>query len=247
MIFLAQVIAGDWKKLVARQEALQDSLGDFIRETRLAAVGKTVLADNFEHGVSTLLQVSGIGPLQPNTVLMGWNEDLLKRSSFLQSVRRILELKRSLLIYAEAEEPDGLLEPFIDVWWRARINGGFMLTLAHLLRESGGADLRDHTIRVRRIVDDEAGREEAREAMEDLVRETRFDAEVDIVVANGPPMATIAGASGRASYCFVGLAIDGNSGGDDPLAEFTPLVAAVKGHIVLCKSWHDLHPEEPGQ
>ena len=244
MIFLAQVVAGDWKKLIGRQEALQESLREFIRESRLAAVGKTVLADSFEHGVSTLLQVSGIGPLQPNTVLIGWSEDQLKRSSFVQTVRRILELKRSLLIYAEAELPEAQLEPVIDVWWRARINGGFMLTLAHLLRESGGAGLRDHRIRVRRIVDAEAAREKTHKAMVALVQETRFDAEVEIVASREPPLATIARESARASYCFVGLGFDESEPHEDPLAEYAPVVDGLKGHILLCKSWHDLHPEE---
>jgi hypothetical protein len=244
MIFLAQVVAGDWKKLVARQEALQESLRDFIRETRLAAVGKVVLADNFEHGVSTLLQVSGIGPLQPNTVLIGWSEDQLKRASFIQTVRRILELKRSLLVYAEAELPESQLEPVIDVWWRARINGGFMLTLAHLLRESSGAGLRDHRIRVRRIVESEQAVEEAREALEKLVRETRFDAEVEIVASSESPLATIATASARSSHCFVGLGFSEAEAHDDPLADYAPVVDSLKGQILLCRSWHDLHPEE---
>jgi len=244
MIFLSQVVAGDWKKLVARQESLEKSLDEFIRENRLAAVGTTVLADSFEHGVSTLLQVSGIGPLQPNTVLIGWSEDQLKRASFIQTVRRILELKRSLLIYAEAELPESRLEPVIDVWWRARINGGFMLTLAHLLRQSGGVGLRDHKIRVRRIVESEEAVDEARGALEKLVRETRFDAEVEIVVSSEPPLATIATASARSSHCFVGLGFNESEAQDDPLADYSPVVESLKGQILLCRSWHDLHPEE---
>jgi len=245
MIFLSQVVAGDWKKLVPRQEALQESLNEFIRESRIAAVGKVVLADSFEHGVSTLLQVSGIGPLQPNTVLMGWSEDQLKRASFVQTVQRILELKRSLLIYAEAELPDSQLEPFIDVWWRAKINGSFMLTLAHLLQESGVAHLQEHQIRVRRIVDSEAGKEETQAAMEEMVRETRFDATVEIIVSDAPALDVISRESARSSHCFVGLSFDEEEPREDPLAEYASLVEDLRGHIILCKSWHDLHPDQP--
>ena len=79
--------------------------------------------------------------------------------------------------------------------------------------------------------------------MTKLVTETRFDAEVDIVVHDGPPLATIARESAHASFCFIGLALEKRETRDDPLAEYAPLVEAVKGHIVLCKNWQDLHPE----
>ena len=54
-------------------------MDEFIREQGLSAVGKTVVADTFEHGVSALLQVVGVGALQPNTVLIGYSEDEVKR------------------------------------------------------------------------------------------------------------------------------------------------------------------------
>src|SRR5690606_1687126 len=89
LLFLAQIVTGDWEKLVSRQWSLQRPLEDFIRESRLSAVGKTVLAETLEHGVSTLLQVAGIGALEPNTVLMGWSEDALREKEFLKAVTRI--------------------------------------------------------------------------------------------------------------------------------------------------------------
>jgi len=104
---------------------------------RLTAVGKVILAEDFEHGVLTLLQVAGVGALEPNTVLMGWSEDALNQVQFTRAVKRIMELQKSLLVYSEAVWLTHHLEPVIDIWWRAKINGGFMLTLLHLFQEGG--------------------------------------------------------------------------------------------------------------
>lgn len=59
LLFLSQIVTGDWQKLVPGQALVQKSLEEFIRNSRLTAVGKVILAEDFEHGVSTLLQVAG--------------------------------------------------------------------------------------------------------------------------------------------------------------------------------------------
>ena len=242
LLFLSQIVTGDWGKMVSRQAGMQRQLQDFIRESRLSAVGKTVVADTFEQGVSTLLQVAGVGALEPNTVLIGWSEDALREKEFLGAVRRILELERSLLIFAEAELPSYQLEPVIDVWWRAKVNGSFMLTLAHLWQE--GVIGRNYRLRVRRIIDSEAGRIEIEKAMQEMVRKTRFEAEIDIVVDSGPPMEVIARESEKSALCFIGLNLDAPGEKENPVASVKPLVAALKGEVVLAKSWHDLHAHE---
>jgi amino acid transporter len=242
LLFLAQILSGDWQKHLPLQASRQKALEEFIAENRLSAVGKTVLADDFEHGVSTLLQVLGVGALEPNTVLIGWSEDVLKREQFAGAVSRIMELKRNLMIHAEPELPEQDLDPVIDVWWRAKINGGFMLTLAHLLREGTGGRYREQPIRVRRIIKDAAGLEDARAGLQALVDGMRIDAEVEIVVSDGEPLKIIGERSARSEMVFVGIALDGVQKDHRPLSPYEPLVEDLKGNILLCKNWHDMHP-----
>ncbi|MCC5022354.1 MAG: hypothetical protein J6386_05990 [Candidatus Synoicihabitans palmerolidicus] len=242
LLFLSQIVTGDWQKMLPRQAALQRQLQEFIRESRLSAVGKTVMADTFEHGVSTLLQVAGVGALEPNTVLMGWSEDALRQKEFIGSVRRILELERNLLIFSEAEVPNYQLEPVIDVWWRSRANGGFMLTLAHLWQQ--GVVGRPYRLRVRRIVETKAGHAETVAAMKELVRATRFEAKIDVVVDNGAPFEVIARESERSALVFVGVALEFPRAEENPLAALKPWVGALQGELVLAKRWQDLHAHE---
>jgi amino acid transporter len=243
LLFLSQIVIGDWEKVRSRQGTMQRQLDDFIRENRLSAVGKTVMADSFEQGVSTLIQVAGVGALEPNTVLMGWSEDALRQREFTGAVRRILELKRNLLIFAEADLPQRELEPVIDVWWRAKNNGSFMLTLAHLWQE--GAVGREYRLRVRRIIASEEGRRETELAMREMVRTTRYAAEIDIVVSKAPPLDVIGRESEKSALCFVGVNLDAVADdASNPVAGLKPLVAALKGEVVLAKSWLDLHAHE---
>jgi amino acid transporter len=244
LLFLSQIVTGDWQKLVPRQAPVQKSLEEFIRSNRLSAVGKVILAEDFEHGVSTLLQVVGVGALEPNTVLMGWSDDALNQVQFVKAVKRILELQKSLLVYSEAKWKPHHLEPVIDIWWRARINGVFMLTLAHLLQEGGGGRWRDCRVRVRRIIGDRAGQEKATAALAKMVEATRFDAEVDVIVSDNPPIEVIGQASERSSMCFIGFALEVTQDDTNPLAAFKPVIESLKGDVLLAKNWHDLNPTE---
>lgn len=236
LLFLAHIVTGDWSKLLALQDKLDENMEEFIRENRIAAVAKTVLADDFEHGVSTLLQVSGVGALEPNTVLIGWSEDVTKRAEFTSAIRRILQLKRNLLVYAEAERPATQLNPRIDVWWRARANGSFMLTLAHLLGSS--SRWRNHEVRIMRVVSSEDRREETIESFAKFARESRIDAVPEVIVSNAPLHDVIIEHSKDSEVCFLGIKLDENT--PEPLAEHTALVNGLKGHIFLAKSWDSL-------
>lgn len=238
LLFLAQVVTGDWQKLLPQQADRQRGLERFIQDNRLSAVAKIVLADDLEHGVSTLLQVSGVGSLEPNTVMIGWNDDALKRAVFARTVRRILSLHRNLLVFEEAKSPGGVLQPRIDIWWRARENGSLMLTLAHLLQES--SRFRDHSIRVLRIIEDAAGRQHADQAMRRLLTDARIEACVEIIVSSEPALGVIGRASVLSEICFVGLSVRSLAEQENPLAVFADMVADLKGNVFITKSWHDL-------
>lgn len=238
LLFLAQVVTGDWQKLLPQQADWQQTLENFIREHRLSAVAKTVLADDLEHGVSTLLQVAGVGSLQPNTVVIGWSDDVLRQPVFARAVRRILELHRNLVVFEEAHLPPAKLDPRIDVWWRARENGSLMLLLAHLLQDS--PRLRDHTIRVLRVIEDEAGRQQTDEAMRKLVMDARIEAEVEVLVSRDSPLPIIAQKSERSAVVFLGLSVRGLAETENPLGNLAPLVATLGGNVFITKSWHDL-------
>jgi len=237
LLFLAQIITGEWAKLLTHQKGVKESMNNLIRESRLSAVAQTVIADDFEHGVATLLQVTGLGQFQPNTVLVGWSEDTVRQVGFARAVRRILELQRNLVVYEEAE-PDQPLELFIDVWWYAKDNGSLMLTLAHLLKSS--PRWRNHQIRVLRIITDPAGIQAAHAGTREMIADFRVETKVEIIVSQDAPLDVIARTSERSEICFAGIAVGSLAEDVNPLAAYGDLVSRLRGNILLTKSWHDL-------
>ena len=238
ILFLAHILIGDWKDLSRRQSALVKSTDEKIVEEGLAAFSKVVVTQNFDQGVSTLLQASGLGNLQPNTLLIEWGSGWLKDEHFGQTVRHSLEMEANLLVFSSARLRDNQLYSVIDVWWSARANGAMMLTLAYLLQSN--RLWRDTKIRILRIIRDENGREAADEGFVELLKESRIEADTQIIVSGEPPLEVIARESGRSRAAFVGVSIRTLEDPAGPLSGYRDIVDAMQGNVFLTKNWHDL-------
>jgi amino acid transporter len=237
LIFLGQVYAGDWDKLVGRREALQEQMEAFIAKNELQALAQTVVAEDFEQGVVVLLQTAGLGRFQPNTILVGWSDDTTRMALFQRTVSKILALRKSLLIYRETDLPQSSMQKFIDVWWSSRETASFMLTLAHLIQTS--RTWGDYKIRILRRVQNEAGRGEIKEKMAAFLKEARIDAQPLVRVGDESDEAAIASASARSGIVLLGLKGTG-AGESTLLAGYGPLLEQLRGHVFLCQSWHEL-------
>ena len=237
VLFLSHILLGDWRSLVERQRSLKRLTDEMIAEQGLSAFSKVVIARDFEQGVTTLL-ATGLGKLQPNTLLIEWESGWLRDNDFAKTVRQTLEMEKNLLVYSKAKVPEGELFQLIDVWWSARANGSMMLTLAYLMQSN--RRWREAKIRILRIIKNPEGRPAALESMKELLEDARIDAELEVVVSNAPPLEVIGSESERSAVVFVGVSIRTLEEEAGPLTSYTPLVDSVKGNLFLTKNWHDL-------
>ncbi len=238
VLFLSHIIIGDWTTSNDRQKALTRQIDDRIRDEKMSAFSKIVIARDFEQGVTSLLQGSGLGNLQPNTLMIEWGSGWLRDHDFPHTVRQALEMEANLIVYAKADVPEEQLHSVVDVWWSARANGSMMITLAYLMQSNRA--WREARIRILRIIRDEGGREAAEAGMSELLKDSRIEVEPVVVVSKDPPLEVIARRSGASSATFVGVSVRTLEEEAGPLSSYSPLVESVKGHLFLTKNWHDL-------
>ena len=72
MIRVVQIIEEREARAFKLQKEAEKTLGKEIAAYDLGIFPLVVSAPNFEQGVDMLVQASGIGPLQTNTILFGW-------------------------------------------------------------------------------------------------------------------------------------------------------------------------------
>ncbi|MEM9945155.1 MAG: amino acid permease [Cyanobacteria bacterium P01_D01_bin.36] len=207
---------------IAQQEKAELTLRDFLDRKGVQAFAKIITADDPYIGSKQLLETYGMGPLVPNTILLGDSDDPSPDSveRYCKTIRMCHDAQRNVIIVrdpnASDEESDTLLPPLygrnvrrqIDVWWGGGMqsNGGLMLILAYLLRTSW--QWRSADIRLKLVVGNPAAAEAAKTNLENLTTSLRIGAQSEIILAEDRPFERILQTSSRsADLVFLGLAV----------------------------------------
>ncbi len=204
ILSLGLVIIGETGLRLGRREKQEKMLTTLIKEREIEGFPAVVVAPDLAHGIESLIQCHGLGSLRPNTVLLGWPGDLERVPTFGSTLRMISGLGRSAVILRYRDESDPWIAPpgTIDVWWRGHKNGELMLLLAHLLKRN--QDWRTRPIRLLRVIENEAGRDEVRGHLESLIDKSRIRATAEVVVSSDPRGA-ILDTSKKAAITFFGF------------------------------------------
>lgn len=205
ILMLGQVIPGELQGRMQRRRHQEELLFNFIQEQELQAFPIVVVAPKLADGIESLVQCHGLGPLRPNTVMLGWPYAPEKAEAFGSMLRTIDELGQSIVAVKFRDEsleawevPPGT----IDVWWRGKDNGPLMLLLAHLLSKND--PWRSKTIRLIRVVPNEAARDEVMQHLEHLLESSRIRA-TPLVIVMDNPVSAIHDTSRDAAVVFLGL------------------------------------------
>ncbi len=211
ILTLAQVVSGEMEDHAERQSDYERALRNFISREELQAFPAVVVANELGVGIEALIQCHGLGGIRPNTVLMGWPGSVERAAAFGASLRLVCQLRRSVAVARFPQATNGdkdVTDPWevpngtIDVWWRGRDNGTLMLLLAHLLRQNPA--WRRSGIRLLRMVDNAAARDEVRKHLVDLTVSSRIDAEA-VVIVSDDVRTTIQSVSSSAAIAILGF------------------------------------------
>lgn len=235
IVTAAQVLVGDLEDLAERRRNLQAQFIELFRKEKLTVFPEVVVARSLDEGIRVLAQAHSIGPIKPNTVLLGWPSKPERIRPFTEHVRMIRALGKSVVAVADRGVPaEEKKDRRIDLWWRGQGNGSLMLILAHLLRMNWA--WRNARIRILRAMDDDAGREPAREALKGIVRAGRIEADVVVMVAEEPFENVLYQYSREADVVFLGFNPPDESEAPAFHARFTALTEHLPTTILVSSS-----------
>ena len=188
-----------------RVESIRAAIERYLAAHQVPALVKVAPDANVSDGLISLVKSYGFGPLIPNTVLLGkavTPDDPLKHAELLTVIQ---QRRRNLVVLHEAEDlPDVEQASRIDIWWRGhRGNIGLMLALTFLLKKDDVWARAD--VRVWRIVDAEGDVEAAATQLDEMLREARFPARVQVVCEAKDPFTAIRRDSREADLLFLGI------------------------------------------
>ncbi|MDJ0590344.1 MAG: amino acid permease, partial [Pleurocapsa sp. MO_226.B13] len=209
-----------------QQLNLERAIRDYLHKRGVKALVRVVTADDPFEGAVRLVETYGLGPLVPNTVVMGDSEQPERRESFCNAIAEIHASQRNLVILHENQQQHFGFRRSIDVWWggmQANGNGSLMLLLAYLLRTD--INWRNARIYLKLVVSDRAAAAAAKENLNELSKNLRINVIPKVIVAEGRPFNAILQQSSRNSdLVFLGMA--------QPSENFTEYYESLQARVI---------------
>ncbi len=233
LVTLARVLVGDLKEIAHLRRPAIDQLQKFLKENEFDALSSVVITKSLDDGLTALIQGHPISPLQPNVLLMGWSSDPERSTSFVRHMNTARMLGISLIVLKDSGLPEKRNKR-IDVWWRGRENGSLMILLAHLLTLNW--EWADAEIRLIRLIQDEAGRQPAGDALRELVEAARVDATVNVLVSEAPFTEVLKRHSKNASVVFLGFNVPEENAASQFQQSFEEMLSELPTTLIVCSS-----------
>ncbi|MEO0836759.1 MAG: Na-K-Cl cotransporter, partial [Cyanobacteria bacterium J06642_3] len=205
LMTVASVLPSESRNL-GQQIKLEKTIRNYLQKRGVRALVKVISAYDPFDGALRLVETYGLGPLVPNTVLMGDSEDKARRESFCNAIAQIHQSKRNVVIFHENPQQSLGSRSRIDVWWGGmQANGSLMILLAYLLITD--ISWRKAKITLKLVVPDQSAAAAANENVRQYIENLRIDVNSQIIVAQGRPFEEILRQSSRNSdLVFLGMA-----------------------------------------
>ncbi len=139
------------------------------------------IVEHLYHGIVQIAQSYGLGSFEANTVMLGWSTKKERAGAYLRMLRDLAALDRSLLLVRYDKQRGFGQRRNIQIWWGGlQNNGGLMLLLAYLL--TAHHDWRRARVTVLTVVDDDAELKRAEEGLRRILRESRLEADIRVLL-----------------------------------------------------------------
>jgi amino acid transporter len=204
VVFMTNILIGLPEKLQKQRKFSEKQLQKFCRENNITAFPISVVAENIAEGVNICLQGLSVGPVKPNLVMFGWPGGIEAAKALLSYLRLAQVSGIGQLLVCDKGLPDSeKRKRRIDIWWRGRQNGSLMIMLALLLKNNW--DWAAAEVRVIRAVENQAGIEPAREALQNLLDEVRVEGSALVIITQKSFKETMIETSADSDLVFLGF------------------------------------------
>jgi hypothetical protein len=206
LITVASVLKSGSRDLV-QQGQMERRIRNYLDKQGVQSLVRVVMANDIFAGAQHLVETYGLGPIVPNTILLGDTESKDHRDNYCQMITQIHKAKRNVIIFRENHERGFGKRRRIDIWWGGSMqaNAGLMLLLADLLRSD--VRWREAHIYIKLVVNRQNAVPPARDNLNRLLTQSRISAMPQVIVADGRSFDRILQETSRnADITFLGMA-----------------------------------------
>jgi hypothetical protein len=158
---------------------------DWLEQKKISGFAETLSYTDYHNTLTHLIKVSGMGPLQPNTVI--FPVTLLENAKTLnQIISAGEEAHRNILLFFHNLEskldsnPDNSPKKQVDLWWDPQHKEGFELILSLILALRTSRNWAFLKLTIRTIAPDQAARDYLADYLKNFLKKLRLKCQIEI-------------------------------------------------------------------
>jgi len=179
MMTYHQLLLGSVEDNAGRRAELMTEVNDYLSAEAPSVFYRADVCSDLYAGIVAVAQSSGIGPLQANSVMIGWTQSRDHAVRYTATLRDLAGLNRSLMLVRWDPQRGVSTREEIHLWWGGlQGNGGLMLLIAQQILAHPA--WRGGRLTIITVVETTAQQTQAQERLHSLLESARMRARVDV-------------------------------------------------------------------
>jgi len=189
-----------------RKRTMERHVQEYLGKRGIDGLVRVISASDPFLGTELLVEAYGLGPLVPNTILLGDSERAEHRDCYCAMVQHFWRSRRNVVIVRDADRVGFGERERVDIWWGGlQGNGALLMILGYLLRTSLAWQSAD--VRLKMVVPTAAAAGKAHDNLTDVLAQTRTGLRAEVLVSDGRTFGEILHASSAgADLILMGMA-----------------------------------------
>ena len=190
---------------------LEQKIRMYLQDNNIQSLVKTISSDKVFPIIPQIVESYGIGPLRPNTVLLGdikasYMHQTFEHEQYCQMITSLHNLQRNIIILKENPYIKFGEYRRIDIWWRGmKANGSLMILLASLLKNDW--HWRNASVYLKLIINDHQEKEMTENNLKNMIDKFKIDFIPQVIISQEPSFEiNLRRYSTKADLIFLGLA-----------------------------------------
>jgi len=183
-LFTVATILSDKEVSQEKVSDFEQHITDYLNNKKIRALVRVTRAENTFPGAIQLVNSYGLGPLVPNTVLLGESKVTDHKESYAQMISHFYKSKRNVIIMQDFVSDDFRNKKSVDIWWGGlKGNGGLMMILGYLMYNSPYWN--NIKINIKMVVSTHEAAVNTQKNLTEMFSKMRVDFKTKVIVSNG--------------------------------------------------------------
>jgi solute carrier family 12 (sodium/potassium/chloride transporter), member 2 len=183
-LFTVATILSDKEVTQEKVSDFEKNITDYLNNKKIRALVRVTRAENTFPGAIQLVNSYGLGPLVPNTVLLGESKVSDHNESYAEMINHFYKSKRNVIIMQDFVSDDFRNKKSVDIWWGGlKGNGGLMMILGYLMY--GSPYWQNIKINIKMVVATDEAALMAQDNLSEMFSKMRVDFNIKVLVSNG--------------------------------------------------------------